>query len=144
MSTRLSSASPQIVTASWFTPLPPDVARIGISRGPPRGQRGYRRLPALAPGTWYRTASEAEYIRLYRAHLMTLDPEHVRGQIRSLATDAQCAALLCFEQPGPSGSWCHRSLAAQWLTDALSIAVPEWGFESLSAAEHPMLPLSLR
>jgi hypothetical protein len=33
----------QVFTSSWFTPLPPDHVRIGISRGTPRGVvAGYR------------------------------------------------------------------------------------------------------
>jgi hypothetical protein len=142
MGSRISFPALQIVTASWSTPLPSEFIRIGISRGGPRRQRGYRRLPALAPGHSYRAVGEEEYIRLYRALLSALRPEEIHDQIRCLAEGAPTAALVCFEQP-ETGAWCHRSMAAGWLADALGIAVPEWGFDHLGSAEHPMLPPSL-
>lgn len=57
--------SPTIVTASWFSVLLPDYARIGISRGQPRGQSGYRMYRKLAPGPWFNAVPIDEYERLY-------------------------------------------------------------------------------
>jgi hypothetical protein len=34
--------------------------------------------------------------------------------------------LLCFERPNDPGKWCHRSLAVQWLAEALGVTVPEF------------------
>ncbi|MGD9804312.1 MAG: hypothetical protein AB7E81_22200 [Hyphomicrobiaceae bacterium] len=65
---------PPIVTACWSTPLPSEFCRIGISRGPPRGQKGYRRYERLAPGPWMRWVGDAEFIRLYFLQLSQLDP----------------------------------------------------------------------
>lgn len=134
----------RIVTASWFTKLPDDVARIGISRGLPRGQSGYRRLPSLAPGRWYRSVGEEEYIQRYREQLAALDPHEVYERIVGYAAGAQTAALVCFERPGTTDGWCHRAISARWLSDGLGVAVPEFGCEELVQAEHPMLPPSLR
>ena len=61
------------VTASWSTKLPDRFARIGISRGPPRGQRGYRMYAALAPGPWFRSVDADEYCRRYMLQLAALD-----------------------------------------------------------------------
>jgi hypothetical protein len=60
----------RIYTSSWFTRLPPDMLRIGISRGTPRGQpASYRRRPELAPGSWFKSVDPAEYYRWYMAQL---------------------------------------------------------------------------
>lgn len=140
----IRSARPplRVVTSSWFTELPPEIVRIGISRGPTRGQRGYRRFPALAPGPWYKTASEQEYILLYKAQLAALDPFVIADQIHVLAAGASCAALLCFEKAETRGAWCHRALIGAWLSTALGSVVCEWGYEH--QAVHPLLPPSLR
>ena len=61
------------VTASWSRPLPDGYAAIGISRGPPRGRRGYRMYAALAPGAWFREVDETTFIERYMAHLASLD-----------------------------------------------------------------------
>ena len=53
-------------------------------------------------------------------------------------------AMHCFERPGTSDGWCHRALTARWLSTSLGIEVPEFGYEHLAQAEHPMLPPSLR
>lgn len=45
----------QIKTSSWRTKLPAGHVRIGISRGAPRGMKGYRRYPKLNPGSSFMT-----------------------------------------------------------------------------------------
>ena len=55
-----------IATSSWFTQLDPvRYARIGISRGVPRAQSGYRRYPKLNPGPWFNSVANDEYRRRY-------------------------------------------------------------------------------
>ena len=135
---------PKVITASWFTPLPPDIARVCISRGPPRGQRGYRKLPFLAPGRWFRSVGEVEYIRRYSEQLSHLSPSYVYRRLIGCAWGASTVAMHCFERPGTSDGWCHRALTARWLSTSLGIEVPEFGYEHLAQAEHPMLPPSLR
>jgi hypothetical protein len=54
-----------VKTASWFTPVPADHIRIGISRAVPRRfAPGYRVFRALAPGPWFNSVDTAEYDRL--------------------------------------------------------------------------------
>ena len=130
----------RIVTAAWSTPLPPDVVRIGISRGWPRRESGYRRLPLLAPGPWFHSIDEREFMTRYQEQLSDLRPEYVYNRLLELASGAPCVALLCFEKPCTSDGWCHRSLTASWLSKGLGIAVPEFGFELLDQDQHPMLP----
>ena len=40
----------KLYTASWHTPLPPTIQKIGISRGTRGVPGGYRVLRALQPG----------------------------------------------------------------------------------------------
>lgn len=133
----------KIVTAAWSTKLPPDVVRIGISRGWPRRTSGFRRLPRLAPGRWWNSVGEAEYIERYERQLADLNPVSVYERLIQLACGAPAIALLCFERPGSSDGWCHRSLAARWLSQSLGMMVPEFGFENFAQHQHPLLPPSL-
>jgi len=54
-----------IKTASWFTPLPDDHIRIGISRGVPRFSKigkGYRVYRRLAPGPWFNSTDTQDAV----------------------------------------------------------------------------------
>ena len=131
-------------TASWFTPVPADHIRIGISRAVPRRfAPGYRVFRALAPGPWFNAADVAEYDRLYRAEVLaSLEPRATYAAILELAAGRE-PVLCCYEKPdGPS--WCHRALAARWFADALGEPVPELGYEQLPQHDHPLLPAPLR
>ncbi len=135
------TANPQIKTASWFTKLPDDHARIGISRGIPRGQpAGFRRYARLNPGVWFAScATAAEYEARYKDEILApLDAHRVAAELVAMA-EGRVAALLCFERPR-RGQWCHRALVAGWLADALGRPVPEFGYEHLPQHEHPLLP----
>jgi hypothetical protein len=136
----LNKDMPTIITASWYTPLPPEVARVSISRGPPRGHRGYRKLPFLAPGRWFRSVDEVEYVRRYAEQLSHVDPSYVYQRLVGCAEGASTIAMCCFERPGTSDGWCHRALTASWLSDAIGADIPEFGYEHLAQDEHPMLP----
>ena len=52
-------------------------------------------------------------------------------------------ALLCYEHPETADGWCHRALVAAWLSKAVEIPVPEFGYHNLLQEQHPMLPASL-
>ena len=132
------------VTASWSTQLPGDFVRIGISRGPPRGQRGYRMYSPLKPGPWFRTVPPKHFYKLYMAQLAELDPERVLTDLNALAP-GQTPALLCFERSPPDSRWCHRGLVSGWLKDTLDLDVLEYGHEAKGAGwRHPKLPPFLR
>ena len=125
------------VTASWYEQLPECYARIGISRGPPRGQRGYRMYRPLAPGSWFRAVDAAVFSRLYLAQLAKLDPAKVLAELNEMA-GGLIPALLCFEPPPPDPNWCHRASVSAWLGDALGIKVVEVGHETAGAGwQHP-------
>jgi hypothetical protein len=130
-----------IKTASWFTELPADHVMVGISRGVPRRGliAGFRMFRKLAPGPWFHSVSTREYERLYRAQVLApLDPREVAAQLLDLA-GGRVPVMVCFERAGAE-AWCHRALAAGWLSDALGETVPEFGHELISQHHHPLLP----
>jgi Protein of unknown function, DUF488 len=132
---------PVPVTASWSARLPEGYARIGISRGPPRGQpAGYRMYRPLAPGPWFNSVLAEEFCRLYLAQLERLEPEQVLKDLAELAS-GKIPTLLCFEPPPPDTAWCHRGLVAAWLQDQLGLDVHEVGHEQRGGGHmHPKLP----
>ncbi|MGE5510379.1 MAG: hypothetical protein ACM31O_03895 [Bacteroidota bacterium] len=135
----------RIVTASWFSELPDDYARIGISRGVPRNQkRPYKHYRTLQPGSWFNSVPSAEYVRLYRTEVLAgLDPERVLRDIMMLA-EGRHAALLCWESAA-SDSFCHRGLVSAWLYERLGLAVPEIGLDPRAYGwSHPKLPPIVR
>jgi hypothetical protein len=132
-----------IKTGCWFTDLPEGHIKIGISRGVPRRMAaGYRIFKQLAPGPWFNSVSAEEYYRLYRAEILgRLDPRVVASQLIDLAR-GNVPVMVCYERPG-TGQWCHRSMAAEWLAEALGRPIPEVGFEAVPQADHPLLPPGL-
>lgn len=131
----------KIFTSSWYTQLPVEVQRIGISRGTPRGQpAGYRMLSQLAPGPWFHSVSPAEYHHRFMAQLAQLDPNAVIARIEELAGAKPMAALLCFEKPADPAAWCHRGQVSGWFHDRLGIEVFEYGLEAQGCGwRHPKL-----
>src|ERR1019366_452407 len=131
-------------TASWFTTLPDDHKRIGISRGTPRRlPAGYRIYRALAPGPWFNSVGIEEYYHLYRTEVLgPLNPRTVADDLVRLG-GGLVPVILCYERPC-GADWCHRAMAAEWLAEALGFVVPEVGYEALPQHEHPLMPPQLR
>ncbi len=122
---------PNIMTASWFADLPPKADLIGISRGVPRYQTGYRRLRDLEPGPWFKSVTPRRYLELYGEILAHLDPGDVYERIFRMG---DLPVILCWEAACDchgGRKWCHRHLVAQWLEDHLGIEVPEVGHPRL-------------
>lgn len=137
----MASPSPKIVTSSWFVPLDPtQYCRVGISRGTPRRQAGYRRYTALNPGSWFRALSADEFRRRYYDQVLNrLEPKRVITDLQEMA-GGRTVALLCFEPPSPESPWCHRGLVALWLYETLGLDVFELGQEHCGCgSQHPKL-----
>lgn len=133
-----------LVTASWFTPLPLGLVRVGISRGMPRGMpAGYRMYRKLAPGPWFKSVDESEYQRRYFKEVLgQLDPVAVIAELQAL-TDGAPAALCCFERANDD-HFCHRAFVSAWLHEELGLSVRE--FERGGDGHgwrHPKLPAGL-
>ncbi|RIA56854.1 hypothetical protein [Dichotomicrobium thermohalophilum] len=134
----------RIVTSSWFVALPDDIIRIGISRGTPRGQQGYKMYRALAPGPWFRSVDYDTYQKRYFGMLAQRDAADVVSDLERL-TDGRDAALLCFEPAQPGPAWCHRALVSVWLYERCGLAVYEYGLEDEGFGwRHPKLPPEVR
>ncbi len=105
-----------IKTGSWFTKLPPDHIKVGISRGVPRATpAGFRRYAALNPGPWFKSSTIPDYLALYGALLAELNPEKVAADLLALAP-GKVPVMVCFESPTAIAEgkvWCHRHLGAQ-------------------------------
>ena len=131
-------------TTGWYTPLPEDHLRIGISRGVPRRfPAGFRMYRKLQPGPWFNSVSPVEYERLYNAEVLApLEPAKVMADLEAIA-GGKIPVLCCYERAG-SGQWCHRALAARWLAESLGIAIPEFGHEQLAQEDHPLMAPELR
>ena len=104
--------------------------RISISRGIPRGiPAGFRRYMPLAPdASWFWTPAaedQTTYRDLYFAQLSQLDPARVIADLHKLAGDCAVPTLLCFCDLAQPGAWCHRSMAAEWITDKTGIVCVE-------------------
>jgi hypothetical protein len=132
----------RIATSSWFVKLDPDVyCRVGISRGVPRGQSGFRRYSKLNPGPWFNRAAPERYLALYTAEILTpLDPQTVVNDLVRLA-EGKIPTLLCWEPSTPGEKWCHRGIVSAWLKDTLDLDVFEVGQEQEGCGwSHPKLP----
>jgi hypothetical protein len=130
---------PTIVTSSWFEALPREYCRIGISRGTPRGQRGFLVYRKLQPGPGTLKLPDAEFTSHYvRQVLGKLDAQQVVDELLKLA-DGRTPAILCFEH-AQSDAWCHRAIVSAWLEAELGLEVPEFGREADGhGAAHPKL-----
>ena len=142
------SSPPTLVTSSWSTKLPvadlftsaaDSFARIGISRGTPRGQSGYRMYRNLQPAKGTLGLPAAEFTSTYmREVLGRLDARQVVDELLTMA-EGKIPALLCFEAPH-GDAWCHRSLVSAWFEMEIGLAVPEYGREQDGhGLSHPKL-----
>lgn len=134
----------EIFTSSWFTKLPSDIVRVGISRGTPRGMSaGYKRYQKLNPGPWFRSCPSPEVYRqrYFGEVLGRLDPQTVVDELGQIGDRV---ALLCYEKPDGSNGWCHRALVSAWLSDHLGLVVTEYGRADAGHGwRHPLLHQSL-
>lgn len=131
---------PVICTTSWYTRLPTDFVRVGISRGVPRRHpASYRRYRPLYPGPWLDAPTD-KFIRLYETEVLgVLDADCVLQDLVRIGNGAP-VALLCFERCGTSDGWCHRALVSRWFEREVGLSIFEYGFEELGCgARHPML-----
>jgi hypothetical protein len=127
-------------TGSWFSPVPPDHIKVGISRGVPRNLGpGFLMYRKLAPGPWFNDVDVDEYCERYAAEILApLDPAVVVADLMKMAA-GRVPILCCFEK-ADRGQWCHRSLAAAWIGAYLGEVVPEVNFEHLPQDRHPLRP----
>jgi len=131
-----------ILTSSWRATIDPEFyCRVGISRGTPRGQEGFRRYGPLAPGPWWRDISdETEWVAAYESRVLgRLDPPRVVAELHAIAGN-KVPVLMCWERPPPDPAPCHRALVSRWIFREIGIEIPELGHEGLGHGNnHPKL-----
>lgn len=89
--------------AGWARLVTPTRAMLSLDRGPYRDAY----LKRLEQTGWHRIHAELEQLT-----------ETARG--RRLV-------LLCFDRLDQPGSWCHRTMLAEWLAEHTGSEVPELG-----------------
>ena len=116
----------ELYSASWFTYRGP--GRVGISLGTPRNMlRGYRIYRQLAPERYMLGLDYDAYLKAYHNEVLDrLNPVLVLDQLQHLAGDA-VPVILCWEKPPlDTVNFCHRTMAREWLGQALGIETAEW------------------
>lgn len=127
--------TPQAIhTATWFTPLPKGFSRINICYSTPRGFKGeYWTIKELAPGAWHNAVPPETYLRIYSNTLRNLDPQAI---VDALFATGPNPVMVCYEKPvdiAAGTKFCHRHLAAKWLSDTLGLAVNELDYPWFNA-----------
>jgi hypothetical protein len=110
---------PKIVTACWFTELPPEFCRIGISRGTARGQSGFRMFRKLQPGPGTLKLPDRVFTEHYfREVLQPLDAQQIVDELVELAAGRipRCSAssIRLRTRSGATGDWCRRGCGTSW------------------------------
>jgi hypothetical protein len=110
------------------------VAVVQISNGAPRwGARPDFHLECLMPPVEIVEAAhagamtEADFARLYTAHLDTFDEGEIAAAILDLAAQAapRDPVLCCFEALKKPGQFCHRRMFADWWTAKMGERIEE-------------------
>lgn len=132
--------------------------RISIARRAPANMvTKVQHYPALAPGSWFKSVSPRQYVRLYFGEVLSkLDPRQVWEDLHQLVAPHE-PVLLCWEKPPltphgrwwerpvsadagePSWNWCHRTMTAAWLQDRLGVTIDEWHASSALDSNHQLL-----
>lgn len=95
------------------------IVPIGIALKSPFRVKEYK---ALAPRREMLSMSIPEYIQEYQKILNSLDASKVYDDLLTLS-NGKTLAMLCYEKPK---QFCHRHLAAEWLSNQLGIEVIEY------------------
>ncbi len=117
----------QLFTSHWRNRELADVDAtiIGISRGTPRGNPGfrYRVLRSLAPGdeAW-RQKDRESFERAYLDQLEALGSNRILADLRRISGGRPCVCL-CWEKPHEE--FCHRWVLARFIDERAGIVIPE-------------------
>ncbi|MFE7214585.1 hypothetical protein ACFU93_32515 [Streptomyces sp. NPDC057611] len=86
--------------------------------------------------------AEDAYEFQYRRMLNDAGIDAIREELLGIAGANDLDApvvLLCFDKLGVEGNWCHRSMAAKWLTEQTGELVPELGAVARARKPEPTL-----
>ncbi len=113
-----------------------EIVPISIARWSPKWFNGAT-FQELAPLSFIlkNNLSEEEYIRCYHRYVLDrLDAKFVIEHLKRIG-NGKDVAICCYEKPG---DFCHRHIAAKWLTEKTGEHVEE--FKVPTKAEEPQKP----
>lgn len=95
------------------------LAPVRTTIGAPKFPLGYElagSVAMLAPYGLFSIGDRVEFEAAYRARLDRFGVEKIRRVLVAIARDAgaEGVVLLCFEDVGDEGQWCHRTIFAAW------------------------------
>jgi len=120
---------PQLFTSHWRNPdlRDLDAIIIGISRGTPGGNPGfrYRVLRSLAPSRETFAIQDRErYAASYRAQLEELGAGRILADLKRIGGTG-AIVMLCWERMADPSEWCHRRMLARYIERETGLEVPE-------------------
>jgi hypothetical protein len=129
----------QLFTSHWRNPelRHLDATIIGISRGTPRGNPGfrYRVLRSLAPSRETFTIQDRErYAASYRAQLEELGVGRILVDLKRIGGTGTIV-MLCWEWLADPLEWCHRRMLACYIERDTGLEVPELKAQMLPQRE---------
>ena len=89
---------------------------VRISMGTPKWKIGYRidgELPDLMP-FGLKGRAFAFFQQGYLARLDKIGVEKIKSRLQQFQSDNKDLVLLCYEDIRKPGSWCHRTMFAEW------------------------------
>lgn len=110
---------------------------IGVALYPPRWFNGVSvKSVAPTPSILHaRGQTQEKYTERYRNEVLSrVNPHQFMENLRNLS-QGHDVALCCYEKPG---TFCHRHILAEWLSDTTGETVTEWG-----ASDNPKQPEQL-
>lgn len=112
-----------------------NIVPVNIALWPPKWYKGLS-YKALAPLYFMMRGNltREQYIENYNQCVLSkLNPNQVAERLRQLTNDKDCA-LMCFEKPG---DFCHRHLAAEWLSKNTTFCVVEYTAPAMPETSKP-------
>ncbi|WP_372407464.1 hypothetical protein [Streptomyces luteireticuli] len=105
---------------------------VRITLGAPRHKLPYtltHQIAEAAPTREYFGRPQGEFAAAYRAQLDRLGVGFFARRFEEISGQGQDPrlVLLCFEDLGQQGQWCHRRMFAQWWEERTGVGVRELG-----------------
>jgi hypothetical protein len=131
--------APRHFTSHWRNPelRDLDATIIGISRGVPRGNPGYRYrvLRSLAPSRETFAIQDRErYAASFRAQLEELGAGRILADLKRIGGTGSIV-MLCWEPLADPSEWCHRRMLARYIERETGLEIPELKAQMLPQRE---------
>ena len=129
----------RLYTSHWRSPLLADVDAqiVGISRGTPRGNPGfrYRIMRELAPSkATFALEDQEAFTVSYLRQLEDIGAPAILDRLEGIS-GGRDVVLLCWERLVDPGEWCHRRMLADYIEREAGTKVSE-----LASGDLPRRP----